>query len=105
MGGKNMGFEIVFQECLPFGHRSGDPLRKRDGRNARPNPGISLARGNTAIRLYHSDPQPPQIEFHGSHHLAASRTKLGRIAHEKGRIASQCCGTVDQLPLRKLQPE
>ena len=105
MGGKNMGFEIVFQTCLPFGHGPGDSLRKRDGRNARSNPGVSLARGNTAIRLYHSDPLPPQIEFHGTHHLAASRTKLGRIAHEKGRIASQCCGTIAQLPLRKFQTE
>ncbi len=67
----------------------------------RPHACIRLTRGNRLIGLHDSERISPKAELHGTHHLAASRTELGRIAHEKGRIASQCCGTIDQLRLRE----
>ncbi len=102
---RNRRLERIGDRPLPFGDVPLQPLRERHGRNARRDPGISLTGRNTLVGLDDDERHARQIYRTRHHHLATASAELGRIAHEKGCIAAQRCGTIDPFGLVEMQPE
>ena len=81
------------------------PPGERNLRHAGPHAGHRPP-GPRPLGGFHDDERhTPEVQRKRRHHLSAAGAQLGRVAHEKGRVAAQLRGTGDELLLGKTQPE
>ena len=105
MRGEDRLLEIVGHRPLPLGDGTPQPPGERNLRHAGPHAGIGLA-GRDPLGGFHDDERhSPEVQRKRRHHLSAASAQLGRVAHEKGRVAAQLRGTGDEFLLGKTQPE